>query len=261
MLRSVFTKTLRDQWRSLVWWAVGLAWVVGVYVGGFRQYADAGLVGQKVPDFVGAIMGTTDFTAPASYVQGIVFTLLGPLLVILSAMSAGGRAVAGDEEDGMLDVLLAHPVGRARLVLERSAALAVHVAWLGLVVWVAVFAASAANDMGIPAGNIAAGAVGLALIGLVFGMLTLAVGALTGRRGLALGVTAAFALTAYLLNNLAPMVEGLENARKASPFYYYLGGSPLVEGFDAGGMAVLVGIAAVLAALAVWGLSRRDVRV
>jgi hypothetical protein len=52
-----------------------------------------------------------------------------------------------------LDLLLAHPVSRTRLVLERFAALAAAVAWLGLVVWAGTLAAARAADMGIGAGR------------------------------------------------------------------------------------------------------------
>ncbi len=261
MLRNVFAKTLRDQLRALIWWALGLAWVILVYVGGYRQYVEAGFFKQRVPEFVGAIMGGGTLTSAAGYVTGIVFTLLGSLLIILFVTFTGAWAVAGDEETGMLDVLLAHPVSRTRLVLERFAALAVALAWLGFVVWGTVSVAVVANDMGIGLDKIAAGAVGLALLGLVFGTFALAVGAATGRRGAALGVTAGVALTFFLANNLAPQVEALEPVQRLSPFYYYLGGNPLVEGFDLPKLGVLVLISLVLLVLAMWGLNRRDLNV
>jgi ABC-2 type transport system permease protein len=89
------------------------------------------------------------------------------------------------EEAGTLDLLLAHPVSRTRLVLERFAALAAAVAWLGLVVWAGTLAAARAPDMGIGAGPITAATLGL--LGLGFGTVALAAGALSGRRGQVLG--------------------------------------------------------------------------
>jgi len=261
MLRSIFTKTLYDQRRSLVWWALALVWVVLVYAGGYRQYVEAGLVTNKVPEFVGAIMGSTDFSSAAGYLTAVIFTLLGPVIVVLFATFTGARAIAGDEEAGMLDILLASPMSRTRVVLERTGALVAAVAWLGLIVWVAVSAAAAFSDMGLGLDRIAAAAVGLALLGIIFGMVTLATGALTGSRPLALGVTAAAALGSFLVNNLAPQVESLEQAQKLSPFYYYLGGDPLRSGFDLPKLGVLVLIVVALVALAIWGLGRRDVAV
>ena len=259
MLRNIFTKTLADQRRSLLWWAVGLSWVIAVYVGGYTSYVESGLVTEDVPDFVSTIMGTSNFFDPSGFVTGIVYTLLGSLLVVLAATFAGARSVAGDEEDGMLDVLLGHPVSRTSFVVQRASALAVTMAWFGFVVWAAVAVAAAANDMGLGLDHIAAASLGLAMTGLVFGLLALTVGALTGSRALALGVTAAVALTSYLLNALSPLLGDFDWLGRLSVFHYYLGEDPLRNGFDWPGLGVLTTIAIVLLLVAMWGLQRRDI--
>jgi ABC-2 type transport system permease protein len=68
-------------------------------------------------------------------------------------------------------------------------------------------------------------------------------------------------VAAYLAYTVGGQVQGLEPARKLSPFYYYLGGDPLRTGADLGHLAVLAAIPLLLAALAVWGLNRRDIAV
>jgi ABC-2 type transport system permease protein len=73
--------------------------------------------------------------SPTGYLQGTLFALLGPLLAVMMAVAAGARAIAGDEEAGTLELLLAHPVSRTRLLLERFGALAAAVILLRLVVW------------------------------------------------------------------------------------------------------------------------------
>lgn len=259
MLRSVFAKTLKDQRRSLVWWGVGIAWIVAVYVGPYQSFVSAGLVTQEVPELVSDIMGPSDFAEPAGYVTGIVYMLLGSSLVVLASTFAGARAVAGDEEEGMLAVIVSHPVSRTRLVLERAAALAVSNAWLGFVMFVAVAAAAAANDMGLALGDIAAASVGLAMFGLVFGLGAMAAGALGASRGLALGATAAVALTMYLLSALSPLAGELEWLGRLSALHYYLGNDPLRTGFDWTGLGVLAAAAAALLLIAALGLRNRDI--
>ncbi|MBE0417888.1 MAG: ABC transporter permease subunit [Coriobacteriia bacterium] len=261
MLRSVFTKTLYDARKMLLWWSLALTGTMLVYVAGHKQYVEAGFLEAEMPEFLGAFMGKLDFASGAGYLNATIYTLLGSVLVVIFALMLGARAIAGDEESGMLDVLLAHPVSRTRFVLERFAALALAVGVIGFVMWAAVSAASRFSEMDVPIVNIAAATAGLTLLGIVIGSLALAVGALTGRQALAAGVTAFIALAAFLANNLAPMFEGLEFVQRLSPFYYYLGGDPLREGFDVGGLAVLTAAALVLAGLAVWGLNRRDIAV
>lgn len=261
MLGSVFLKTLYDQRKMLMWWSLALVGVSLVYVAGYKQYADAGFLDAQLPEYLSALMGTMDYASPEGYLNSTIFTLIGSLLMVIFSLTIGARAVAGEEESGMLDVLLAHPVSRTRFVMERFAALATATGLFGLVAWAAVSLASRIAEMGIPLANIAAACIGLAFLGLVIGSVALAVGASTGRVRLALGVAIGVALAGFLANNLAPMFEELEVAQKLSPFYYYLGGDPLREGLDAGGLAVLIVAALVLAGLAVWGLNRRDVAV
>lgn len=261
MLRSVFAKALYDQRRMFVWWSLGIVVVSLVYIASYKTYAETGMLDTEMPEYLGALMGAMDYGSPEGYLTSTFFTLIGAWMTVAFALVIGVRAVAGIEDSGMLDVILAHPVSRARFVLERFAALAVSLAVFGAVTWAAVSIAAGISEMGLPLANIAAACSGLALVGLVFGTVALAVGALTGRTGVAYGVTVAAALAGFLANNLAPMLEGLDFARKLSPFHYYLRGDPLRAGFDAGGSAVLVAAAAIFAGLAVWGLNRRDVRV
>jgi ABC-2 type transport system permease protein len=83
---------------------------------------------------------------------------------------------------------------------------------------------------------------------------------LTGRRALAIGSAAAFALLGFLLNGLAPLVAAVEWLKYLSVFYYYEGHDPIGNGVDAGDLAVLGAATVALAALAVVGLRQRDLR-
>jgi ABC-2 type transport system permease protein len=259
VLPSVLVKTLWDQRRSLGWWSLGLVAVVAVYVLPYRQYLASGVVNNNTDNALYEALGYD--ASPPGYLQGTVFALLGPLLVLMMAVSTGTRAVAGDEEAGTLDLLLAHPVSRTRLVLERFAALAAAVAWLGLVIWAATVAAVAAADLGVGAGRIAAATAGLVLLALDFGSVALAAGALSGRRGLTLGVAAALAAAAYLAWTLGPQLQVLAGIDRWSPFSWYLGGDPLRRGLDYGHLALLAAVSLVMGGLALWSLNRRDITV
>jgi beta-exotoxin I transport system permease protein len=259
VLRNVFAKTLWDQRRSLLWWSLGLLAVVAIYVLPYRTYLDSGMLRVNTDTPVYQALGYDN--SPAGYLQGTLFALLGPLLVAMMAVAAGARAIAGDEEAGSLELLLAHPVSRTRLLLERTGALAAAVTVLGLVIWATTVAAVAVADLGIGAGRLAATTLGLVLLALGFGTVALAAGAASGRRGLTLGVSAAVAVAAYLANTVAPQVDALKGVEKWSPFHWYLGGDPLRTGADLGHLALLAAIPLVMVALALWRLNRRDIAV
>jgi ABC-2 family transporter protein len=99
----------------------------------YRQFLDSGVLSANTDTPLYQALGYDN--SPAGYLQGTLFALLGPLLLVM-AVAAGARAIVGDEEEaGTLELLLAHPVSRTRLLTERFGVLAAAVALLGLVVW------------------------------------------------------------------------------------------------------------------------------
>src|SRR5205807_867446 len=100
----------------------------------------------------------------------------------------------------------------------------------------------------------------LALFGLAVGSVALAVGAGTGRRGLATGIASAVAVLGWLINGFAPLVGAIAWLKYLSLFFYYGGHDPLTRGADMGDLAVLALFSAALTALAMAGLERRDLR-
>jgi ABC-2 type transport system permease protein len=264
MLRNVFTKTLWDQRRGIVIWAIGIA-AVGVAYAAFypsMQSPEMAQVMEAYPQEFLDAMGFTDLTSPEGYLGGTVYGLLGPALVLIFATVLGARAIAGEEEAGRLDTLLAHPVQRWVVVVQRAAAMVVALVLAGVALLLAMVAISGpAAFASIGVGNLVAATLQLVLVALLFGSLALAVGALTGRRGLAFGIVALVAIVTYFANTLGPSVDALAWSREVSPFRYYSGGEPLRNGLQVVDSLVLVAGSVVLVALAVIGFRRRDVAV
>src|SRR5690606_31092748 len=129
------------------------------------------------------------------------------ILLIVYGVSLGTRLVAGEEEDGTLELELAAPVTRAAIYRERLLAL-----WTGLVVLSAVVFLTTVllvAVLGIDVGPVpvAAGSVGLLLLVAGFATIALAVGAWTGRRTYALAAGAGLAAAAFVLNGVAPLAD------------------------------------------------------
>ncbi|SCL16800.1 ABC-2 type transport system permease protein [Micromonospora nigra] len=263
-LRDPFTKTLRDARRSLLGWAVAIV-AVGAMYGSFwptMQTPEMTRALEAYPQGLLEAINYTDLTTAAGYLGSAVYGMLVPLLVAVFAIAAGARVVAGDEEAGTLDLVLAHPVGRVRLALLRYAAVAVGVvAVTGLLGLALVALRGPARFDGIGVGGFAAMTLHLALFGLLFAALAFAVGAATGRRAAALGVSAGVAVLGYLANSVFPQVNGLAWARELSPFHWYLDGSPLVGGVQPLGAGLLLGVSVLLVVAGVFAFDRRDVAV
>jgi ABC-2 type transport system permease protein len=264
MLRSIWTKTLWDARFGLVGWAVALALTTLVYAAFYPSFTDEAMA-QALAAYPEALMrafGWTDLTSAAGYLGSTVFGLLAPILLLVYAIGLGGRAVAGEEESGALDLLLAHPVSRTRAVLERTLAIVIALALVSLVVFVALVAVRGAAELtAIPVSHLAAATLQLALLGVTVGTLALAVGALTGSRALAVSVAAAVAVLGYFANTLAAQLDATAWLRHLSVFRYYAGAEVLRSGLDPLLTLVLVLVSAACTAIAVVGLGRRDVAV
>jgi ABC-2 type transport system permease protein len=216
---------------------------------------------ETYPKALRSLFGINDLASGTGFLRAEIFSFVGPLLVIILAVLWGGDVIAGEEDRGTMDLLLANPVSRLRVVLEKWAALlvGVAVAAAGLAAGLEVGIAAASIDVGWQ--KVAAATVATALIGMLFGTVALTVGAATGRRGLARGLTAGLVVVAYLVSSLSDLVTWLRPIRPASPWYHALGTDPLGAGFQPWHLAVLVVATAVIAWVGVLAFGRRDLAV
>lgn len=265
MLHNVALKTLHDQRRSLGGWVVAIALLVLMYAAiwpSIREQPSMSDFLEQMPEAFRSLFATSgaDMSTPVGYIQIELMSFMGPILLILYAVGQGSAAVAGEEDRHTLDLLLGAPLTRTRVVLEKAAAMVVGTVALAAVIGVALVLEGRFFDLDLPVGNTAAAMVHLALLGLVFGGVALAVGAATGNPGRSRGVAAGAAVVAYLVNGLGSMVDWLRPLQRFSPFHQYIGHDPLRAGISWVGVGIATGTFLVLVAVAVWGFRRRDVR-
>ncbi|MEE1940379.1 ABC transporter permease subunit [Streptomyces sp. TRM 70361] len=252
---AVFGKALRDQRRGLTFWAAGLALVTLMYTSSF----DPDRASEDPSGFQKALAFDDLATGPG-FLRATVLGMIVPLLLLAYATITGSKSVAGEEETGLLDLYLAQPIDRGRLLVQRFAATCLAVAGFSLIVLLELALLSSALDMGVAFGNLLVTVVGLAFLVITFAAVAFATGAITGRRTLTLGVTAGYGAFSFVINALASQSEAIEPLKYLSAFHYYLGGSPLREGFDPA-MLVLVVAPAVLFGAGLARFRNRDLNV
>ena len=264
MLGSVAGRTLRYHVRALRWWALGTLGYVLMYASvwpSVRDNADAYTSTlDSLPEALRNLIGT-DFGTPVGYLRAEMFTFVTPVLLLIYAIGAGTRGLAGEEEAGTLDMLLSTPVQRRRVVLDKFVAMVVGTGFLSGLTWAGVALLGPPFDLHVSLSRLAAASVGVGLLALGFGAGAMMVGAATGSRSLALGASSGLALVAFLIHTLAPSVRALHSVAKATPFYFFLGHDPLANGFNLLDLAVLSAIPVVAFAFALWFFERRDLSV
>lgn len=256
-------RQLSESWRGLIGWALGLAGVVGMYlplystIGGNPEFR---AIIESLPPELVAALSYDQITTGAGYTQGTVHGLIGFVLVTIAAVAWGSSIIAGDEERGTLEIVLAHGVGRAQLVLERFAAIALKLIALAVLLGLMVVALNEPAALGLSLEGIVAGSVALLGLGLLTATVGTLAGAIVGRSTIAVSAAAGVAVLGYALNALGNQNPDLEWMHAFSPYFWAFGANPLAEGFDPL-MGLLFAVSAVALTAAVLAFRRRDVAV
>jgi ABC-2 type transport system permease protein len=265
-MTSIFAKTLWDRRRSTVWWMLGLAALAAVTAAFYPSIRDDAQSFEDLfdafPEPLLALFGVEDVDAlltATGLMNSRLYAGVGPIVIAVLGISLGTSAIAGEEEAGTLDLLLAQPVTRTQVVVEKLTAAAVVIIAVMSALFLTLSALNPLVGLDLSFVGILAANTTLGLFGLVFVSLTLAIGGLTGNRSLTTGIGAGVAGVLFFVNGLAPLIDEVAWLQRLTPYYWLQDPNPLANGFDLLAVLVLVAIAAALVAVAVWGFNRRDI--
>ncbi|MEV2225803.1 ABC transporter permease subunit [Nocardia vinacea] len=261
MLRTVFTKCLRDQRRGLLGWSIGIAALVLLESAIWPSFSNtSGMQDflENYPEPLRKLFNLDQFVTGTGFLNAELFSMLLPILFLVFAIGRGARGIAGEEAAGTLEVLLVNGVSPIRLALEQAAAVISSVGVLGIALFGSIVVGSAVFGLGISIGAAATGALSMVLLGIEFGLFATGVGAATGRRVLALGAATVLAVAAYVLYVASKLVTAVRPWGPWSPFHQAVEGGPLGAGLPLPYLwLALVGIGCVLLALPIF--DRRDI--
>lgn len=259
----VFRRSIRESWRSLLGWSIGIAAVLFLYLPIYPSFGaseDLQNLIDSLPAQLVEALGYDQLSSGAGYVQSTYFGQMGFLLLTIAAVLWGAAAIAGAEESGRAELDLAHGIGRVQYALESALSVLVRLLWLGAFSGAVIWAMNEPSELGLdPVRLIDASA---AMTGLAFltAAAALFAGAVTGRRAWATGAGAGVAVLGYILHAVANQSDDLEWLRSLSPYAWVFDPSPLAVGADAGGLALAWGVAVALAAASAPALRARDLR-
>lgn len=159
-----------------------------------------------------------------------------------------------------MNVLATYPRSRARLLSSKAAAVAVLVIVGNLATWPLYLLAASITGADVSTLNVGAATAHVTVVTMLYGALALAIGAFTGNRAAASGLTTGFLILSFLAAGLLPMFDGWEGVAKVFPWYYIDAASPLINGADWAQLGVLAAISLALFGASLWGINQRDLR-
>ncbi|MEW6471785.1 MAG: ABC transporter permease subunit [Actinomycetota bacterium] len=268
MTGVVFSRFVRDTRRSLAWWVLGMVGLVLFTVAFYpsvkgneafdKLFEDLPLA---VRTLVGAQEGVP-LTSPPGYLHGRLFSVMVPVLLVTLGIGLGARAIAGSEGDGTLELLLAQPVTRTRVVAERYGVVVAVLAAVSATITASLVALGPFVGLldGITVGGLCAANGAVFCLALLHATLAFAVGCATGRSGAAVAVATSVAAGGYLVQSLAALGGGVPTIEGLSPWHWYLDRNILIDGLDPAAVIGPVVIAGLLFAAGCWLFNRRDLR-
>lgn len=259
---------LLDRRRAATWWALGVLLLMVLTVSfwpsirGDDQFDE--LI-RDMPQAIRAMVGAQEgiaFTSAPGYLHGRLFAMLFPVVLVVFGIGLGARAIGGAEEEGTIEPVLAQPVTRRRVAVERWVAVAALVVLLGALGAVSLLVLAPLVDLldDIGIGHLLAATLALLALALLHTSLAFSVGCVTGRRGAAQAVAGGVAVAGYVLYGLASATEAARPARFVSPWYWYLDENLLVTWPGATALVVPVLLAIALLVGGIRHFERRDLR-
>jgi ABC-2 type transport system permease protein len=264
----VLVRALRDSRRSAAWWALGMVALVAFTVAFYPSVRDNPTFDELIedlPEAMRALVGVQDgipLTSPPGYLHGRLYAVMVPVLLLTFGIGHGAKAIGGSEADGTLELLLANPVTRRRVVAERYATLVLLLAGIAGVLTLSLLVLGPLVGLldGVGITRLLSASAAAFCIALLHTTLAFAVGAATGRPGPAVALATAAASAGYLLQSLTAASDRLRSLEVLSPWHWYLDRNVLAEGVAPAAVAVPLVGAAVLFAVAAWRFDRRDLR-
>ena len=261
---TIFLHSLSRSRGAIIGWGLSLALLGGYLVGFYDTLATQQeqlqkLISQYPPELMAAFGSMDEMFTPHGYLNVEFFSYM-PLILGIYSVLAGSALVAGDEENGILDLVLAHPISRTEVFLGRLLAFTCATIGILAVSWLGFVLAAPGTDLEVSAGELILPFVSLFAVLMLFGTLALALSMLLPSSRLAAMTSGMLLVASFFITTLERLDPELEKLADFSPLNYYQGGLALQE-MEWGWIGGLVAFGVLFAVIAWWRFERRDIRV
>lgn len=263
---TIFRNSFARYRGQILGWGISLALLGAMIVGLYdmmqaRQEQYTKLFNsfpKELMAFFNASDMATMFT-PSGFINLEFFSYM-TIIIGIFAVTNGSSLLAGDEESGILDLVLAYPVSRLRLFTGRLMAfIAATIALLSFT-WLGFVVIEPSTQMNVSPDRLALPFISLFGILMLFGTLALVLSMLLPSRRMAAMTSGILMVASYFITALSQLDSHLKPITKLSPMNYYQGGLA-IDGLKWGWIAGLLGFSLFFVLIAWWRFERRDVRV
>lgn len=264
MITVIRWELWRRRWLML-WWNVGVSAMVALTVlsyGAVRDQADE--LNKAFGDLssgAGSFFGSADMFTPVGFMNSQLYYVTLPVLFIILAVTLSRSLLSKEETSHTLELLLARPISRTRLLTAKALSGLLVMFCIGLVSTVVTIVCAKLVSLEIGTSNLLAASLATILFSAAFGAVTLALSAFSAasQRLAAVGAVL-LSIGSYIITSLGGLVDWLEPISKALPYYYYDSESILRGTIPVGFVTYIGALYIICIVLGIYGFRRRDIR-
>ncbi len=263
---TIFRHSLSRSIGQIIGWGIALA-LVGLY--GMLLYDTLvepqakqqfeQLIASYPPELMTFFGDMSQMFTSGGYLDTLFFSYIPVIIGIFAIITCAGL-LAGDEEKGILDLILAHPISRITLFYGRLGAFSITIILILLISWIGFALPLSRTSMNVTAWQLLLPFVSLFALLMFFGRLALLLSMLLPSQQSATMTAGLILVASYFLTSLARLSEKLRPIEKYFPMHYYQGGNALTK-MNWGWIGLLLGLSVLFTWIALWLFERRDIRV
>jgi ABC-2 type transport system permease protein len=205
--------------------------------------------------------GVVDVADPIEFLNAQLFYATLPILWIILAVTRGSGILGRDEQNHTLELLLARPISRGKLLTAKAISLITEFVVVGTATALALIVLSPIFDLHVGVWRLILATIYTALFSLSFGFVAFtlqAASSLTRRAASAVAVLLGFG--GYVLASLSGLTDWLEAPVRLAPYHYFMPDA-VMRGEPVTGLNVyLVGVLVVTVLVSYAGFRRRDIQ-
>lgn len=223
---NIFLREMKDHRKSLIFWCIGILFMVGAGMMKFEAYATTGqsindLINQ-MPQSVRSILGfgSFDLTKASGF-----YGMLSLYLIIMAAIHAaliGADIISREEQDKTAEFLFVKPISRTKIITYKILAGITNLIIFNLVTLFSSIAIVGAYSKGENiTGDIVNVMIGMFILQLIYLFLGTGIAAISNKPKRAAAFSTAILLVTFILSMMIDITDKLENLKYLTPFKYF----------------------------------------
>lgn len=266
-MRHIILWELKQRKSYIFWWTASTVGIIALLLLVYPSiHSQADQLNQALNQLPSTLKNLktggsqVDIASPIGYLNSQLYYATLPLLQIIMAVGLGGSLLARDEQNHTLELLLARPISRSKILAAKAISGVLMMLIVTVFATMATLSLSKIVDLQISSTYLLLTSLYTMLFSLSFGAIAFTLTAVsnsTRRASIAVAVGVSFG--GYIMASLSGLSHYIETPAKFFPYHYFNPAQILTGQVSASLNIYLVGVA-LLACFVSWvGFCNRDI--